>query len=70
MTSKLLSKDDNDNKNINKNDEIKEKKNFTDATDLQSFFLFINVISKNVMFASQQTQLIRESFSNEQLQIA
>ena len=65
MTSKSLSKND-----INKNDKIEKKKNFADATDLQSFFLLINVISKNVMFASQQTQSMRESLSNEQLQVA
>ena len=64
MTSKSLSKNNNDDENMNRNDEI-EKKNFADAINLQSFFLFINVISKNVMFASQQTQLMRELLSNE-----
>ena len=54
MTLKSLSKNDNNDESINENDEIKEKKDFIDATDLQSFFLFINVISKNIMFASQQ----------------
>ena len=41
MTSKLLSKNDNDDENINKNDEIEKKKDFVDAFDFQSFFLFI-----------------------------
>ena len=68
--SKSLSKNDNDGESINKNDEIEEEKNFADATDFQSFLLFINVISKNIMSASQQTQLMRESFSDEQLQTA
>ena len=52
------------------NREIEEKKNFADATDLQPFFLFTNVISKNVMPASQQTQSMREPLSDEQLQTA
>ena len=65
MTSKLLSKDVNDDENMN--EEIEEEKNFADATDFQLFYLFINVISKNVMSASQQTQLMRESLSDEQL---
>ena len=68
MTSKLLLKNDNDDESMNK--EIEKEKNFADAIDLQSFFLLINVISKNVMSASQQTQLMRESLSNEQLQAA
>ena len=50
--SKSLSKDDNDNENINEDDEIEKEKNFIDIIDLQYFFLFINVISKNIMFAS------------------
>ena len=75
MTSKSLSKNDNGGENINESDEIEKKKNFADATDLQSSslptnVLFINVISKNVMSASQQTQSMRESFSDEQLQTA
>ena len=70
MTSKSLSKDDNDDGNINENDETEEEKNFADATDLQSSSLFINIISKNVMSASQQTQSMREPLSNEQLQAA
>ena len=70
MTSKSLSKNDNNNESINRNDETDEERNFADATDLQFFFLFINVMSKNVMSASQQTQLMRESFSDEQLQTA
>ena len=70
MTSKSLLKNDNDDESINKNDEIEEKRNFVDAIDFKSFFLLINVISKNIKFASQQTQLMRESLLNEQLQIA
>ena len=70
MTSKSLLKNDNDSESINENNKIEEEKNFTDATDLQPSFLLINIISKNVMFASQQTQSMRELFSNEQLQIA
>ena len=69
MTSKSLLKNNNDDENINKNDEIEKEKNFVDAIDLQSFFLFINVISKNIMFTSQQTQSMHKSFLNEQLQI-
>ena len=65
MTSKLLLKNDNDGENINENDEIEEKKNFANAIDFQSFFLFINVILKNVMFASQQTQSMRELLLNK-----
>ena len=53
MTSKSLSKDDNNDESINENDKIEEEKNFADTIDLQSFFLFINVILKNVMSASQ-----------------
>ena len=49
---------------------LKKKENFADAIDLQPSFLFTNVISKNVIFASQQTQLMREPLSNEQLQAA
>ena len=70
MTPKSLSKNDNGGESINRNNETEKEKNFVDATDLQSSFLFINVISKNVMFASQQTQLMRESLSNKQLQAA
>ena len=70
MTSKLLSKNDNNDENINKNNEIKEKKNFVDAINLQPSFLFNNVMSKNILFSSQQTQLMRESLSDEQLQTA
>ena len=70
MTSKSLSKNDNGDGSINKSNEIEEKKDFADATDLQSFLLLINVISKNVMSASQQTQSMRESLSDEQLQTA
>ena len=33
MTSKLLSKNDNDDENIGGNNEIEEKKNFVDAID-------------------------------------
>ena len=47
MTSKSLSKNDNDDESMNR--ETEEEENFADATDLQSFLLFINVISKNVM---------------------
>ena len=65
MTSKSLLKNNNDGENINENDKIKEEKNFADAINLQSSFLLINVISNNVMFASQQTQLMRKSFLNE-----
>ena len=65
MTSKSLSKND-----INRNDETEKEKNFVDAIDLQSFLLFINVISNNIIFASQQTQSMRESLSDEQLQTA
>ena len=65
MTLKSLLKND-----INRNDETEKEKNFADAIDLQSFFLLINVISKNVMSASQQTQSMRESLSDEQLQAA
>ena len=53
MTFESLSKDDNDDENINENDEIEEEENFADAIDLQSFLLFINIILKNVMFVSQ-----------------
>ena len=60
----------NDNCGESMNREIEEKKNFADATDLQPFFLFTNVISKNVMPASQQTQSMREPLSDEQLQAA
>ena len=70
MTSKSLLKNDNDDESMNRNDEIEKEKNFADATDLQSFLLFINVISKNIMSASQQTHLMRESLSDEQLQAA
>ena len=66
--SELLLKNDNGDENMNK--EIEEEEDFADATDLQPFFLFINVILKNVMSASQQTQLMREPFSDEQLQVA
>ena len=67
MTPKSLSENDNGDESINENDEIEKEKNFTDATDLQPSFLFTNAISKNVMFASQQTQSMREPLSNEQL---
>ena len=70
MTSKLLSKNDNDDESINRSDETEEEKNFVDAPDLQPSFLPTNVISKNVMPALQQTQSMRESFSDEQLQVA
>ena len=70
MTSKSLSKDDNDDESINESGKTEEEEDFADATDLQPFFLFINVISKNVMSASQQTQLMREPLSDEQLQTA
>ena len=63
MTSESLSKNGNGDGNMNK--EIEEEENFVDATDLQSSFLFTNVISKNVMSASQQTQSMREPFSDE-----
>ena len=65
MMLKSLLKNDNGDENINENNKIKKEKNFIDATDLQSFFLFNNVILKNVMFLSQQTQSIRESFLNK-----
>ena len=67
MTSKSLLKNDNGGGNMNRNNETEEEKDFVDATDLQPFFLFINVISKNVMSASQQTQSMREPLSDEQL---
>ena len=70
MMSKSLLKNDNDDESINRSDETEKEKNFADATDLQSFFLLINVISKNIMPALQQTQSMRESLSNEQLQTA
>ena len=70
MISKSLLKNNNDGGSINKNNETEKEENFADATDLQSSFLFINVISKNIMLASQQTQSMREPFSNEQLQTA
>ena len=70
MTSESLSKDDNGDGSINENDKTEEKKNFADATDLQPFLLLINVISKNAMSASQQTQSMREPLSDEQLQVA
>ena len=70
MTPKSLSKDNNDGRSINENDETEEKKDFVDATDLQSSFLLISAISKNAMLVSQQTQSMRELLSNEQLQAA
>ena len=75
MTSKSLSKNDNGGGSIDESDEIEEEKNFADATNLQpsllsTSVLFTNVISENVMPASQQTQSMREPFSDEQLQVA
>ena len=55
ITSKKLLKNDNDDESINRNNEIEEEKNFADAIDFQPSFLFINIISKNVMSALQQT---------------
>ena len=65
MTSKSLSKNDNGGGSINENNKIEEGKNFADAIDLQLFFLLTNAISKNAMSASQQTQSMRESLSDE-----
>ena len=75
MTSKSLSKNDNDGGSIDGSDETEEKKNFADATDLQSSplstsVLFTSAIPENVMPASQQTQSMREPLSDEQLQAA
>ena len=70
MTSKSLLKDNNDDESINESDEIEKEKNFADAIDLQFSSLFENVISENIMFALQQTQSMRKSFSDEQLQAA
>ena len=70
MTPKSLSKNDNGGENINESDENKEGKNFADATDLQPSLLLTNVISENAMSALQQTQSMRESLSDEQLQTA
>ena len=53
ITSKSLSKNDNDDESVNKNNKTEKEKNFADAIDLQPSFLFINVISKNIMFAPQ-----------------
>ena len=77
MTSKSLSKDDNNDESMNESDETEKRENFADATDLQSspldlqsFFLFESAISKSVMPAPQQTQSMRKPLSNKQLQAA
>ena len=70
ITSESLSKNNNGGENIDRSDETEKEEDFADATDLQSFLLFINVISKNVMPASQQTQSMCEPLSDKQLQAA